>query len=255
MKIELDKNAFCLSCNLERFHYLQKCFDAVGLKSPSLFPGAVTKIGAQGCILGHLSMVMMARCLNLPYLVVYEDDAYPRPDVVTKFDLLINKLETIDFNWGILVLGRNGEFSAWNNTPELFWSMNRTDAERNSHKSLATIIEDDFISIPRNSNGSHAYIVNRCCYNEWLRSLLNNRYSDLALGQNNFKYHKVYWTKELLFCQKQIDEKCMTKFNNMSGIGTYIYPYNYNRDFSGSVYISKQPPDGFVDDLLSYSGV
>lgn len=249
MKIELDRNAFCLSCNLDRFHYLQKCFDVVGLKSPTLFPGVITQNGAQGCILGHISLVMMARCANLPYFIVYEDDAYPRPDVIVKFYELYEKLKEIDPNWGIICLGRNGEFSSWNGKPEAFWSTNRTDKERNNHKSQVTKIGEDFLSIPRNCNGSHAYIVNRSCYNEWLKSLLNNRYSDLALGQNNFSKHKVYWTKELLFCQKQIDEKCMTKFNG-SGIGTYIYPYNYNEDYSGCVHVTRTPPLGFVDELV-----
>ena len=247
--IKLDENAYCLSCNLDRFHYLQKCFERVGLNPPTLFPGAIMKNGSSGCLIGHLSIVMMARCLNLPYLVVYEDDAYPRLDVIEKFNSIISELNSIDPNWGMLATGRSGETSCWNNNPELFWVTYKTDKERNSLKSNTIQIGKNFLSIPRNSNGSHAYIVRNWCYNEWMYSLLHNKYSDIAMAQCNFIKNKVYWTKELLFTTKQIDSKCMTNLKGMNK-SAFIYPYNYNKDFSGVAHITYTPPVGFVDELV-----
>lgn len=246
--IKLDENAYCLSCNLNRFHYLQKCFDVVGLQSPKLFPGVIVKNGAQGCLLGHIGIVMMARCMNLPYVVVYEDDAYPCLDVVSKFNSLIEELDTIDSNWGMLAIGRSGETSCWDGPIEKFWTTYRSDTSRNSLKSKVSYIGKNFISIPKNSNGSHSYIVRNWCYNEWLYSLLKNKYSDIAMAQCNFKKNKVYWTKELLFATKQIDNKCMTYLKNLNG--SFIYPYNYNKNYTGVAHVSKIPPVGFVDELV-----
>jgi len=250
MNVKLDENAFCLSCNLNRFHYLQECFESVGLKSPTLFPGVIHHDGAKGCILGHISMVMMARCLNLPYLVVYEDDAYPRPDVIDKFEIIVNELDSIDPKWGMLALGRSGETSCWDRRIEDFWNVYRTDKQRNSLPSKVTFIGKNLISIPKNSNGSHAYIVKNWCYNEWLNSLAQNTYSDIAMAQCNFYKNKVYWCKELLFATKQIDNKCMTNLNGNTNRNLFIYPYNYNKNFMGVAHISEIPPVGFVLELV-----
>jgi hypothetical protein len=245
--IKLDENAYCLSCNLNRFHYLQKCFESVGLKPPTLFPGAILNDGASGCLIGHISIVMMARSLNLPYIVVYEDDAYPRKDVIHKFNLLVNELDSIDPNWGMLSIGRSGEISGWDGNTQDFWIKYKTDEDRNCLKSKVVDM-GNFLSIPKNSNGSHSYIVRNWCYNEWLYSLTRNRYSDIAMAQCNFTKNKVYWTKELLFTTKQIDNKCMT--NLFVDEVSFIYPYNYNKDYSGAAHISTEPPKGFVFELV-----
>lgn len=248
--IKLDKNAYCLSCNINRFHHLQKWFHSVGLQPPVLFPGVILNNGPQACLLGHISIVMMARCLNLPYYIVYEDDAYPRPDVIDKFNIALQELNETDPNWGMFIIGRSGETSCWDSNIDAFWSLYKTDKERNSLPSKAKFIGNHLLSIPKNSNGSHSYIVRNWCYNEWLRSLINNNYSDIAMGQTNFKINRVYWTKELLFCQKQIDNKCMTNLGNYQGDSLYIYPYNYNVNYMGVATITKIPPNGFVEDLL-----
>ena len=249
MTIKLDDNAFCLSCNLNRFHYLQDCFDKVGLKPPTLFPGAILKNGAVGCLLGHISLVMMARCLNLPYIVVYEDDAFPRPDVIKKFEIALEELQLENPYWGMLSLGRTGETSWWKGDTEDFWK-NLNNRRNFKHKDSNVInVSDNIITIPKNPSGSHAYIVRNYCYNEWLWSLTNNSYSDIAMGQCNFKKNKVYWTKELLFCQKQIDKKCMTQLHNMHDV-SYMYPVDYNSGlYTGYYKLTDIPPEGFTNEL------
>ena len=248
MDIKLDENAFCLSCNLDRFHYLQKCFESVGLNPPRLFPGMIHPVaGYKGCTLGHQGMIMMARCLNLKYIVIYEDDAYPRPDVIKKFNEIMDELETI--NWQILVLGRNGEFSGFDGKSEDFWRFYKTDIERNSLKSIAKDVTIRTIDIPRNPNGSHAYIIKREAYNEWLKILTTHQFVDISLGSQNWSKNRILWTKELLFVQKQIDKKCMTKFHPSMGI-SYIYPYTYNNNYCGCTSIFSEPPKGFVKELV-----
>lgn len=246
--IKLDENAFCLSCNLDRYHYLQKCFTAVGLRYPQLFPGVIhPTAGYKGCTLGHQGLMMMGRCLNLPYMVIYEDDAYPRPDVISKFNEIMDELENI--NWQVLVLGRNGEFSGFDGKSEDFWRLYKTAEERNSLKSIAQDVTLRTIDIPRNPNGSHAYIIKRQAYNEWLNILTSHQFVDISLGSLNWKKNRILWTKELLFVQKQIDKKCMTKLKVDFDV-SYIYPYTYNKNYRGCTTIFKDPPAGFVRELV-----
>lgn len=40
--------------------------------------------GALNCSLGHLAIIKMAKCLDLPFVVIFEDDAYPCIDIKTK---------------------------------------------------------------------------------------------------------------------------------------------------------------------------
>lgn len=254
MDIDLNKNSFCLTCNISRYKYLCDCFKVVGLQPPKLFPGIHHPVsGAEGCKIGHMSIIMLARCLCLPYTVVFEDDAYPRKDVIDKFNVLLKELDSIDPNWGMMNLGRSGEISFWDKDTELFWAFNRTDSVRNSYKSRVKLVGNGFISIPKNSNGSHAYVIKKECYNEWLHSLALNKYSDIAMGQKNFTKHKVYWTKEMLFTTKQIDNNCMTSLGSSAPnkrMNLFIYPYNYNKNYMGVASIFKEPPKGFVEELV-----
>lgn len=251
-EIKLDKYSFCLSCNFDRYLYLSRCFNKVGLKQPRLHVGVMhRKYGHIGCSLGHISLIMMARTLNLPYCVVFEDDAYPRPDVTSKFDSISNELEDNHIHWDILSLGRNGEISGFDDPDiEKFWYTYKTDQQRNSLSSKVKNITSNVISIPKNPNGSHAYVIKKSAYSEWIDILTHNNFVDICMGSDNFKNNTILWTKELLFCQKQIDNKCMTNINSTDGNNcVYLYPYNYNINYSGCVSIHKEPPKGFVDNL------
>lgn len=251
--IKLDKYSFCLTCNINRYNYLSKCFNALNMDAPRIFPGIHHPYsGPEGCKLGHIGMIMLARCLGLPYIVVYEDDAYPRPDCKIKLENYLNDLNKIDSDWGILVIGRTGEISCWDKNPDDFWSTYITDQQRNSLPSKVKMLSDNIITIPKNPNGSHAIIIRKNCYNEWLHSLVKNKYSDIALGQCNFTKNHVYWTKELIFCQKQIDKKCMTYLEGKpENQDLFLYPYNYNKDYTGCVSIFTEPPKGFVKELVT----
>lgn len=248
--IDLNKNSFCLTCNINRYRYLCKSFNAVGLESPKLFPGVHHPISGQtGCILGHIGIIMLARCLYLPYVIVFEDDAYPRQDVIEKFNEVIRILDDYDPDWGMLSLGRNGELSFWDKPPELFWTLSKRNFELRS-KSKVKIINNYLINIPKNPNGSHAYVIKKNCYNEWLHSLCLNKFADIAMGSCNFHNNRIYWTKELLFVQKQIDKNCMTQLGKINkDTHLFIYPDNYNKDYTGIAEIFNEPPNGFVKEL------
>ena len=104
-EIDIDKQAFCMSINKKRYEYLCKNFNAVGLKSPKLFRGVRWNRGSNtGCVLSHLAILSMCRALKIDYCVVYEDDAYPRPDVVDLWKKI--RLEIPD-DCGLLKLGNS----------------------------------------------------------------------------------------------------------------------------------------------------
>lgn len=250
--IKLDKYAFCITCNLNRYKYFAKCFQSVGLEQPRIFPGIRhQQKGYEGCRLSHMGLMMMARTCNFPYIVIYEDDAYPRKNVIEKFNDILNDLNNHHISWNMLSLGRNGEFSGHIGDPELFWVKYKTTKKRNSLHSNAKNVTDKIIDIPRNPNGSHAYIVKRECFNEWLYILTYGKFVDICMGSSNFTKNRILWTKELLFCQKQIDNNSMTVTNSNLQNPKFIYPYNYNRDFSGVCNIFNDPPIGFDKEIVT----
>ena len=54
----LDFYSVCMSINPKRYEYLCKNFNAVGLKSPSLFQGVRWNRGSNtGCVLAHISIL------------------------------------------------------------------------------------------------------------------------------------------------------------------------------------------------------
>ncbi len=247
--IKLDKYAFCITCNLNRYKYLAKCFQTVGLEQPRIFPGVRHQNGNDGCRLSHMGLMMLARTCNLPYIVVYEDDAYPRRDVIEKFNDILNDLNDHHISWNMLSLGRNGEVSGYSQPIETFWSKYKTNKERNNLPSNVRYVTDKIIDIPRNPNGSHAYIVKKECFNEWLYILTYGKFADICMGSLNFTKNRILWTKELLFCQKQIDNNCMTNISNFQN-HKFIYPYNYNKDFSGVCNVFDDPPNGFDREII-----
>lgn len=195
MKLE---NLFSISINNERYNYQCKVFQHYGLPTPKKFDGLKYEPSTEtSCLFSHISLLMMCRHLKLPYYIAFEDDAYPRKDILIKLDYYMNNAPR---DCGILILGRNGQFGS-------------------------TEEHGDYYIIKERPFGAHAYIVYQNIYDKLLYSFEKTRVADLALKGNNYLDYpfKPYWTKELLFIQNNIDNTtCMSK--NLAKKGRYFYP-------------------------------
>jgi GR25 family glycosyltransferase involved in LPS biosynthesis len=178
-------------------------FVKYGLPAPHKYVG-FQKINKseQCCLFGHMSILMMARCLNLPYVYIFEDDAYPRRDIVDKLKYYIQSKPS---NCGILVFGENG------------YSQNIT-------------YHGDYHIVHERPFGAHAYLVYSECYDSLLNSMEKVRIADVALRYVNFKDcdKKPYWTNDILFIQKNIDNNCMSSAY-VNTYGKYFYPKKVGR--------------------------
>ena len=189
-------NFYCLTINDTRFNYLCDVFTKYGLPRPIKHIGFRNpEKSEQYCLFGHMSLILMARCLDLPYIFIFEDDAYPRKDVKEKLEFYI---ENRPKDCGILVLGRNGE-----------------SGEIGEFGDYHIVYERPF--------GAHAYLVYKVAYTELLDSMERTRIADIALRGDNFKESNPYWINEYLFIQKNLDSNCMSK-NLVSKYGKYFYP-------------------------------
>ena len=94
----LFSNAFVLSIDNSRIELIKKIFWYHQLKFPKVFNGYTNNgldflfygyqpdkqrlyANAYNCSLGHTAIIKMAKCLDLPYVLVLEDDAYPCKDI------------------------------------------------------------------------------------------------------------------------------------------------------------------------------
>lgn len=214
-EVDISKNCFCLTINENRYDYMSKVFKHYDLPVPTKFQGLSKEPNpVESCLLGHMCLIMMARALDFPYIVVFEDDAYPRKDILSKLD---HYLKVVPADCGILCLGQNGQ---------------RGLVEK----------KEDLKIIKERPYGSHAYICFRECYDEFLNSLEKQRIVDIALKGNNYYRYKPYWTNEVLFVQKNIDGNNMDPNSNK---GKYFYPHEITMD----LFASNTPPEGFEDKI------
>lgn len=189
-------NFYCLSINDDRYNYLSSVFLKYGLPKPIKFPGYKnTEKKERCCLFGHMSIIMIARYLKLDHVFIFEDDAYPRKDILDKMNFYIPRRPN---DCGILIFGRNGEYG------EVKWY-------------------EHFHIVKERPFGAHAYCVYSNCYDDFLKSLERERIADIALRGNNFQQYKPYWTNDNLFIQKNLDDNCMSK-KFVNEYGHYFYP-------------------------------
>lgn len=87
---------------------------------------------AYKCGLGHASIIKMAKALDLPFVCVFEDDAYPVSGISSKLETYLGDIPA---DTDVLMLG---------------WSY---------FKTCPTKISGKLSSPPSDTHGSHAYIV------------------------------------------------------------------------------------------------
>lgn len=106
--MKLLEYCYVISNNVTKLNQLYKWFDTVKLPHPILFKAT------DNCDKSHYELVKYAKQLKLPYITIFEDDAYPHIDVLNK---LVVCEEQLNKNWNdiaLIQLGCNG-FVGWNN--------------------------------------------------------------------------------------------------------------------------------------------
>lgn len=193
MKISINdflRNSYVITIDDERYNIFKllfsKCFysDIV----PKRFDGFVQSDlkSTYKCMLSHVAIVRMAKSMNLPFVVIFEDDAYPCIDIKRKLE---KQLEIIP-QCNIALLGWN-KYDSCNCIDNLWNSLNKW------------------------AWGSHAYIVFNCAYDSYIETYDKNPYmvADSFFG---FYGNKTIMPKDNLFIQYNITK-------SMNGYNGYIY--------------------------------
>lgn len=212
-------NSYCLTINDVKYNHLCEKFIQYGLSVPNKWKGLIPKEKTksnceQACLFGHMTILLMARALNMPFVYIFEEDAYPRKDVVNKLEFYIRNKPK---DCGVLLLGYTG-------------------------CSQNAVLEGNYLKSNR-IFGAHAYIVYRECYDNVLNNMAKIKIADLSLNNNEFEEHTSYITKENLFIQKNLDTNSMThNYYDKSAVpGTYMFGAYGKKN----ICVSKEPPPGF----------
>ena len=225
MPININLNSeytYCMSINKKRFNYLCENFKSVGLIQPNLFRGVRWNRGSNtGCVLSHITILNMCRLLNNPYAIIYEDDAYPRKDILDCWEIIKN---LIPDDCGILKLGNSSYRGEYVSVNKCMYKMKSGTAF-----------------------GSHAYIVRRELYSTLIDKMTELNVPDVAM---NYEYYSDLKFKPYvlnldyhLFIQKNISID-----NIISQKGGQRYWYPNPDDMKGMT--SGKPCKYFSDSLI-----
>lgn len=99
------KNSFATSVDQRRYERMELTFPKNGLLIPKKEIGVQLQYlnGAQNCCRTHLNIVKKAKELDLPFVMVFEDDAYPCKNCSEIFQDYLNLVpsdaELLVFGW------------------------------------------------------------------------------------------------------------------------------------------------------------
>lgn len=220
--IDINTHTYCISINKKRYEYLCKNFNSVGLKSPTLFRGVRWNRGSNtGCVLSHIALIKMCQQLNLPYCIIFEDDAYPRPDVLKIWDYVKYKIPN---DCGLLKLGSS------------------------SYRGDIVNVNDSVLYMKTGSAfGSHAYIITQSMYDVVIDFMCRDNIPESFLNHENFNnfLYKPYCLNfdKLMFIQKNIN---LDNIISNKGGERYWYPNKVtNVGCTSSI-----PCENFTDSLI-----
>lgn len=212
-------NSFVISIDDQRLKQCQNIFKYYNLQVPNNFDGFKSKkilnsnvksiyIGAYNCGLSHAAIVRMAKALNLPFVVIFEDDAYPCTDIYNK---LTKYLANIPDTANVIALG----------------------VSKIKNKHYRTTEYYNVYNVKPVFYGSHAYILYRTVYEKYIQLYDSNPKlkADTILS---YLDSDIYVVKEDLFIQYNISK---------SNCGIVGYIFNQPNGNIGQ--ISSVPPAGF----------
>ena len=193
------KNSFTISIEKNIFMLQTKIFAASGLKPiPNLMFGCIDEHISfpSRCTQSHISVILKAKQLNLPFVVVFEDDAYPCINCASKLENVFCQMPD---DAQMLLLG---------------WSSNVKNTQ--SFSSSFNKISTHTIS------GSHAYVLKRKSYDIWLDFFKRNPNATADNRIFQIIPHSYILDKPLF-----IQYSCKKSMNNHVGYiyyGDHAYP-------------------------------
>lgn len=206
-------SSFCISIDKSRFNSLKCVFRHVFGTVPRVFEGYTSNefTPVEKCSMSHQSIVRMAMAMDMPYVCIFEDDAYPMHEAPVFID---QALDCTPEDAKILLLGYN-----------------QINKSRGVNEKVC-LIEPQY-GIDFSVWGSHAYVIFRRAYNEYISIWEEN----VSLGSDGYfsRISPVYAPVKDIFIQR-----CDNR--SMNGHVGYIWN-NVGHE---------KPPDGFRD-VSSYT--
>lgn len=196
MKITLQDlltNAFVISIDSLRYSIFCDTFNKYKLNCPmpELYTGFTVPNGTfddagfskttnvLNCTLSHLALIKYAQFKNLPFICIFEDDAYPRKDIIEKLEYYMSDIPD---DTDVLKLGSIKTHSVIKQRGKFEYSITR---------------------------GTHAYIVFNRYYQRYIDTISLGHIIVDHTATNAYKINKDYNilnTKENLFIQYQQKE-------------------------------------------------
>lgn len=153
---DLVKNAFCITVDSERRNRFESIFRKMFGVVPMFFNGGVYGSDTRmNCSITHSDLIRTAHAMGLPYITIFEDDAYPRPDAK---DLLWHCMQHVPDDAAMVL-----------------WGFGRAPADMKKVSEFMHKVEK-----PDYLWGSHAYTVFSSAYNKYEQ--LDLRLSDTYWG-------------------------------------------------------------------------
>lgn len=237
MNISLSENSYCMTNDIDskyKFRYQLLCewFKVENIKPPIKVVVNDQQSYVQACTNGHLKILNIAIEKNLPYVVVFEDDAYPCINVNEKFNSYLKEIEQYNIDWGCLAIGRAGDTSGWKTSMRELYANESEEAKKfntfEGYKSEAKFLSPNVFTLNDGFHGSHAYIVKNGYYQHAIERF---NYGHAADATMTYGPLKMVCTKECLFLQKNAYR--------------YVGPKYYNENYTGTVVRGIDKPIGF----------
>lgn len=178
---DIASNSFVISVDNNRLSKFYKVFSAMGWSDhlPEHVEGVIelNKLSPKGCTLAHLKVIELAKERNLPFCVIFEDDAYPCYDFI---DNMIQSFKELPDDARALLLG---------------YMLRCNDINLINAKSKVCPLNR------RSYVGSHAYVVFRNTYDFLIDLLRNGMVADATVN----KINNTFLCSKTLFIQYSIN--------------------------------------------------
>jgi len=202
-------NSFYITIDGDRADLFDRIFRKHGFSpAPRRYDGFSNpdiRKGRYKCMLSHIAVIRMAKCLNLPFVVIYEDDAYPMNGILKKLEAVCADIPD-DAN--VLVLG-------WS---RIFGEPVKISSE------IERLTDTNF--------GSHAYVIFRNAYDRIIEYYNSHTGTAADLILTQFSGNEgIYKTRENLFIQYSTGK-------SISNLQNYLVYLNGRVDH-------PTPPSGF----------
>ena len=177
MKIDLNKNTRCISMSPWRQCFMRRIFHERGLTMPPvtypIIPEKPTRPrepkAYSSLALTFIRLILEAEKDGLPYLIIYEDDAYPCADPQGKLDKLLAENPLPD-DCGLLCLG----------------DCNGVSRFRGRHTILMDECQNPYTPLVPNhaeNKGSHAFVVFRPAMIPFVQAIASFGVTDMSFSR------------------------------------------------------------------------